>query len=328
MTTGAFFSHLVIKSFGNRLPPLAFEIASQTTTGDITIEGLRHAGSGGSGERGDMRRKNARLIGLAPLLVVATGATASLGMASASPVASMVSEAQAPRIDVPGPHGITRKTPCNKSWRSTNWSGYAVNCATFTSVSGSWTVPTVTAVPHSKKAVQYSATWVGIDGFDYGDDNLIQAGTEQDWIDGTPFYRAWWEILPADETIIPSISVHPGDVMAVSITQGSPDWTITVTDTTRGQSFTTQEPFGGVRSSAEWIQEAPTVGGGIASLAHDSTVEFDELTANGANPGLTGTNAGVMVKGGKDISTPSAPNAQGNGFAVAYGKVAPPVPTS
>jgi hypothetical protein len=275
-----------------------------------------------------MRGTNAWLIGLAPLLFVATVASTSLGTVSASPMASVVSEAQAPRIDVPGPHGITKKTPCNQSWRSRNWSGYAVNCATFTSVAGSWTVPTVTAVPHSKKAVQFSSTWVGIDGFNYGDDNLIQAGTEEDWIDGTPLYRAWWEILPAYETIIPSISVRPGDVMTVSITQGSPDWTITVTDTTLDQSFTTQQPFGGVRSSAEWIQEAPTVAGRIAPLAHDSTVEFDELSANGANPGLTGANAGVMVKGKKDISTPSAPNVQGNGFAVAYGDVAPPVPTS
>jgi hypothetical protein len=169
---------------------------------------------------------------------------------------------------------------------------------------------------------------VGIDGFNYGDDNLIQAGTEQNWVDGTPHYSAWWEILPTNETLIPSISVHPGDVMTVSITEGSPEWTITVTDATRGQSFTCQELFDGVRSSAEWIQEAPTVGGRIAPLAHDSTVEFYDLTANGANPGLTTANAGVMVKGGKRISTPSAPNAQGNGFAVAYGKVAPPVPTT
>jgi hypothetical protein len=275
-----------------------------------------------------MGRRNARLIGLAPLLFVATAATLALGMGSASPVASVASEAHAPRVDVPGPHGITKRTPCNESWKSTNWSGYAENCATFTSVSGSWTVPTVTAVPHSKKKVQYSATWVGIDGFDYGDHNLIQAGTEEDWNYGTPSYGAWWEILPAGETLIPSISVHPGDVMTVSITEGSPDWTITVMDTTRGQSFTTQQPFSGPQSSAEWIQEAPTVGGRIAALAHDSTVEFDDLSANGANPGLTGANAGVMVKGRKDISTPSAPNAQGNGFAVAYGKVAPPVPPS
>jgi len=200
-----------------------------------------------------------------------------------------------------------------------------VNCATFTSVTGSWTVPSVNA-PHAENAFQYSSTWVGIDGFDRGDDNLIQAGTEQDWMGGTASYQAWWEILPAAETPIPSITVHPDDVMTVSITKGSPNWTITVTDTTTHQSFTTKKAYAGPQSSAEWIQEAPTVGGSIASLAHDSPVVFEGLTADATSPGLTSSNAGKMVKGRKVISIPSAPNATGDGFTVAFGKTAPPPP--
>jgi hypothetical protein len=183
------------------------------------------------------------------------------------------------------------------------------------------------SAPRARSAVQYSSTWVGIDGFHRGDDNLIQAGTEQDWMDGTTSYQAWWEILPAAETLIPSITVHPGDVMSVSITKGAPDWTIIVTDTTTDQSFTTRKPYSGSRSSVEWIEEAPTVGGGIAPVANDSPVVFEGLTANASPPGLTSSEAGEMVKGRKVISIPSAPNSAGDGFSVAFGKTAPPPPS-
>ncbi len=273
-----------------------------------------------------MRRITTRGFGLFALLL-ATTATASPEAASVGQPASAVSQSHAPRIAVPGPGGSSATTPCNEPWKSSNWSGYAVNCATFTSVTGSWTVPSVSN-PLGKKVAQYSSSWVGIDGFDRGDDNLIQAGTEQDWIDGTASYDAWWEILPAPETLIPSITVRPGDVMTVSITQGSPDWTITIADTTTHKSFTTERSYAGPQSSAEWIQEAPTVGGRIASLARDSPIVFEDLTANDAPPGLTSSEAGKMVKHRKVISIPSGPNAAGDGFTVVFGKTAPAPPPS
>lgn len=270
-----------------------------------------------------MSQSRARRFGLLSLLVFTTSLTgfgaSSLAQTEGAP------GTQAPRIAVPGPTG-TPATATDQPWRARNWSGYALDDSTYTSVAGNWTVPTVIAPTHHKKSRQYSATWVGIDGFN-GGDNLIQAGTEQDWANGTASYGAWWEILPAPETPIPSIKVHPGDHMTVSITQGSPDWTITVTDASTGASFTTKKTYGGDQSSAEWIQEAPTVGRKIATLAHDSTIDFTGLTVNGANPGVTSANAGEMVKAGKVISTPSSPDAGQNGFAVAFGDIAPPPPS-
>src|SRR6185503_10225868 len=54
---------------------------------------------------------------------------------------------------------------------STNWSGYAATGGTYTSVTGTWTVPTVSATTAGA-----DATWVGIGGINSTD--LIQAGTE------------------------------------------------------------------------------------------------------------------------------------------------------
>jgi hypothetical protein len=269
-----------------------------------------------------MRRGAAKRCGYVSLMILATTALGTLGGGSLSQAASTLSGTHAPRIPIPGPGG-SRATTADDQWASRNWSGYAIDTGTYTSVTGSWTVPSVIApTTHTRKAY-YSSTWVGIDGFN--DDDLIQAGTEQDWIGGSAFYQSWWEILPNYEMPISSISVNPGDVMTVSITQGTPLWNITVTDTTNGQSFSTEQKYSGPMSSAEWIQEAPTVGVHIARLADDGTVDFDHCLANGVNPAFTVSDSGVMAKkrGRVVISTPSPPNPEGDGFAVAFGDSEP-----
>jgi Peptidase A4 family len=211
----------------------------------------------------------------------------------------------------------------NAGWASSNWSGYAKTGA-YTSVTAAWVVPSVA----SSRQATYSSQWVGIDGFNNA--NLIQTGTEADFYNGSAHYAAWWEILPAAETVIPSITVHPGDHMSASITKGSgSSWTITITDTTTGRSSTTQHTYSGPGTSAEWIEEAPSVGGRIALLAHYSSPDtFDPGTANGGNPGLTAADGGVMIQRNRQVSTPSVPDGDADGFNMSYGSTAPPPPGS
>ncbi len=192
--------------------------------------------------------------------------------------------------------GVTNSTNRSATWASSNWSGYA-ETGTFTSITGSWTVPTVTsgaATPsqagvglggrgssRSSTSAWYSATWLGVDG--YNNSDLIQTGTEQDYYDGSAHYSAWWEILPAAETSI-SHSVSPGDSMTATIVKTSTevtvgsggrrgrttteyDWQITLKDVTQGWSFTTTQAYSGPGTSAEWIVEAPEVNGQVASLS-------------------------------------------------------------
>ena len=269
-----------------------------------------------------------------PMVALASvTATTTEVPAWAGTTATSAATSEAPRVSVPTPtpsrrpEAATAFNPC-QNWAARNWSGYCIIGGGYTSVSGTWTVPTVnTPVKKAqRRRYQYSGTWVGIDGVTNSD--LIQAGTEQDYLRGQTFYQAWWEILPAAETPIASVSVHPGDSITVSITQGSPTWTITLTNNTTHQSFTTHQPYSGPRTSVEWVQEAPTVNRRIATLADDSTFAFDDATVNGSSAGLISSEAGVMYKGGKFLSTPSAPNPEQDGFAVAYGSVAPPAPSS
>ena len=208
-------------------------------------------------------------------------------------------------------------------WSSSNWSGYAVTSTgtPFTSITGTWKVPAVSPT----KTATYSSNWIGIDGFN--NSSLIQTGTESDYYSRSAHYAVWWEILPAAETPITTMTVHPGDVMTASITRGvNSVWTITIADASTGQSSTTIHTYTGPLTSAEWIEEAPTIGGRVATLAHYGSATFDPGTANGLTPGFTAADSGAMVQKGVQVSTPSVPDVEADGFNVAYGSTAPSAP--
>jgi hypothetical protein len=246
--------------------------------------------------------------------VFVTGALLSLFSASGATV-SPSSIIHAPRIG--------ERPVKGSGWASSNWSGYAKTGTTYSSATAQWTVP---AVSPSQKAT-YSSSWVGIDGFN--NSNLIQTGTEQDFYQGAAHYNAWWEILPAAETPISTLTVHPGDRMTASITKGSgSSWTIAISDTSTGQSFSTVQTYTGPQSSVEWVQEAPSIGGHVATLAQFSQTTFDPGTANGKNPGLTANDGGVMIQKHLQVSTPSSPDRDTDGFTVSYGSTAPAPPSS
>ena len=263
----------------------------------------------------------------------------------------------APVITHPARHvtaGHAQGSASSAAWAASNWSGYA-ETGTFTSVSGSWTVPTVTAGATSGRGFRffrhstnawYSAAWLGIDGFN--DSSLIQTGTEHDFYNGSAHYSAWWEILPAAETVIPK-PVAAGDVMSATITETATMvnskhmWTITLADTTENWSFTTSQAYSGAGSSAEWIVEAPSVNGQIATLAHyafpggaATAGDFNGAkvasTIGGALSGaglVYANDAGVMIQNNAQVSTPGPQDQPAEtAFNALYGATAPPAPTS
>ncbi len=212
--------------------------------------------------------------------------------------------------------------PGDLGWYSSNWAGYALAGGRHTSVSAQWTVPAVSATARPG----YSALWVGIDGFT--NDALIQAGTEADFYSGAAHYSAWWEILPAPAVTIRSLPVRAGDRVSVTITRVSAGrWRITVRDARSG-SYTTTRAYAGPATSAEWIEEAPIVEGRATRLAAHATVVFDSATLDGRNPNLGAENGGAMIRRGVLVDTPSAPDTDRNGFALAQQPVPPSPPGS
>ncbi len=162
---------------------------------------------------------------------------------------------------------------------STNWSGYAGTAGTYTSAAASWTQPSVTC----SRGDQYSAFWVGIDGYSSG--TVEQTGTEADCVGRTAEYSAWYEMYPGPSENYPN-TVRPGDHLSASVTYlGSNAFRLTIADSTEGWTQTTTHSLAGAaRSSAEVIVEAPccTFSGGILPLADFGTVSFTGSQANGS----------------------------------------------
>ncbi|WP_206885789.1 G1 family glutamic endopeptidase [Alicyclobacillus mali (ex Roth et al. 2021)] len=260
---------------------------------------------------------------LATASLFAAGALAAWPHISAAPAAPAIYHAPRQALSpntAPKPNSIQASS---FGWSASNWSGYAVTGSTYNDITGNWIVP---AVSPSKKNT-YSSSWIGIDGFNNSD--LIQTGTEQDYVNGHAQYDAWWEILPAPETVISSMTIAPGDHMSAHIhNNGNGTWTITLTDVTRNETFSTTQSYSGPGSSAEWIQEAPEIGGRIATLANYGETTFDPGTVNGGNPGLTMSDGGYMVQNNAVVSVPSAPDSDTDGFNVAYGSNQPSPPAS
>lgn len=280
------------------------------------------------------------VLGSSSLLMIPTAMAAPMGHAVSMPVKASHVRTSA---------GRTRST-----WAASNWSGYA-EAGTFTGVSGTWIVPQVS----STKSATYSSAWIGVDGFN--NSNLIQTGTEEDYYNGAAHYNAWWEILPAAETAISTSSypVSPGDRMSAQIWEtsttvstgrlrhGSTEhvWQIAISDTTEGWHFQTGQAYNGPGTSAEWILEAPSVGGKIATLnpyiinAPAGVADFDNAgtlsTIAGSsapaykNAGLSYNNdAGAMIQNNVQVSTPGHPDGSSNAFNVQYGSNAPAIPAS
>jgi hypothetical protein len=211
---------------------------------------------------------------------------------------------------------------------SPSWSGYVLKRSkSITYVSGVWTVPRV------NPRVGDSAIWVGIDGLD--NSNLIQTGTDQEYIRRESFYYyAWWEILPANKTeqVITSIAVSPGDRMFAVISKSGRlhKWRIQITDLTTQAKFETTRTYDGPSKTADWIVEAPSVSGQPEPLAHYGEVQFSGPyihTEDGggiaalAFPG----DAYAMVENGKQVSTPSKTDIYSD-FNVRYGSKQPAPP--
>jgi hypothetical protein len=217
--------------------------------------------------------------------------------------------------------------------QSSNWFGYNQGTlekgnTLFTSITGDWTVPTVTQ--HNSGQAESSSNWIGIGGgcidagCTLGDPSLIQTGTEQD-VDasGKASYSAWWEIIPVPSVAISNFPVSPGDRMHADITElvpGSNVWTIKLQNLTKGNTFTQTVPYASTHATAEWIEETPTLigtdGVGLASLPNLSNPSFGNATVNGANANLQSSEAIQLIDSNSNvIGTPSAPNSTHDGFS-------------
>jgi hypothetical protein len=232
-----------------------------------------------------------------------------IGGASALVVALAIGASPAPA------HSVTRHAPKRAFGRSTstNWSGYSIDGSSATGVVGTWIQPAVSCGIGENS---WSSPWVGIDGDN--SNTVEQTGTDSDCQNGKPLYYAWYEMYPKSLVQIP-ITVTAGDSFTGSVTYSSGGFSLTLTDNTTHQSYTTtQSSKRARRTSVEWIMEGPSNG----VLSNFGNVPFSSATAtiNGqaTNPGASNANAITMVNGqGTPRATPSGVTG-GTAFSVSW----------
>ena len=207
-----------------------------------------------------------------------------------------------------------------------NWAGYAVETSlssplngAVTDVKGSWTVP---AVNCASSPNSYSSFWIGIDGYSSG--TVEQIGTDSDCNSKKAVYYAWYEMYPAYPVNL-NIKVSPGDTINAEVQYvGNNQFKLTLTNKKTSYS-TTQTLSGAARSSAEWIAEAPSVGGSITNLANFGRVYFTgcQVTLNGhtgpINDNAWQSDAITMVtRNGIVKAQPSSVSKDGSAFSVTW----------
>jgi hypothetical protein len=217
-------------------------------------------------------------------------------------------------------HGPRKSRAQDGTETSTNWSGgvvFAPSGKPFSWIEGDWVVPNVDAPTENQW--YYCASWIGIDGDGSGD--VCQIGFECEvYRSGSSITRnvyPWFEWFPTYEMKITNFSASPGDMITALLctsgagaTDASAYFTNRTTGATTSLSFTAPSGTSLVGNSAEWVVEAPTVGGQQSAMADYGEVFFSVCeafagTIGGGGTtvnGGTGDNINMNDGGGHEVS--------------------------
>ncbi len=103
-------------------------------------------------------------------------------------------------------------------------------------------------------------------------------------------------------------------------------WSIVLTDTTQGWTFSQSFPYTTPGLSAEWIEEAPTVNNSQSTMANYGSATFTNLSAAGTNLGAAQSYPVYLVNSsGAIVSYPGNFNSATHSFSTYYGSPAPQV---
>lgn len=171
---------------------------------------------------------------------------------------------------------------------------------TFAFISGQWTVPNVIPAGASDSIC---ACWVGIDGGGEDSNDILQAGTTQEFVGTIPFVPpfqsyAWFEWYPAPPATITNFAVSAGDTIYCTICANSPTEAIVrLLNVTSGvatvfiKSAPKKTQLAG--DTAEWVIEAPIDSG--MDLGRFGDVYFDSCIAGTTSGQLLFAGDGALV---------------------------------
>jgi len=210
--------------------------------------------------------------------------------------------------------------PTTTSNSTINWAGYVATNGQFSGISGSWTMPNVSANSNASE-LSADATWIGIGGVDSND--LIQTGTQNIVnSNGQVTSSAFYELLPNNSVTIPNFNVNPGDSITANLKYiGNNLWTINITNNTTNQTYSTTVSYDSSQSSAEWVEEDPSLSNGQIPLDNFNNVIFSNGSTieDGNLLSISGSNAtpvNMVNNQGRVLASASSLNNNGSGFSV------------
>ncbi|KAI1075787.1 peptidase A4 family-domain-containing protein [Whalleya microplaca] len=177
---------------------------------------------------------------------------------------------------------------------SSNWAGAVLIGTGYTSVKGTFVVPTPKTPSGGSSSKEYSASaWVGIDG-DTCATAILQTGIDFTVKGSSVSYDAWYEWYPdyVSAYDFSGIPISAGDTITVTVTASSKSaGTAVIENVSTGK--TVSHSFSGESDSlcetnAEWIVEDYSSGGSLVSFADFGSVEFTGATVNGAAADVSG----------------------------------------
>lgn len=257
-----------------------------------------------------------RAAGVSALALLAA-CTCGAATASADAVTGAVTTTAAAVARPALGHSNHRTRPPGKtaSVTSTNWAGYvAAGAGPYTSVSASWTEPTVTCNTNG-----IVAFWVGLDG--YGSSTVEQDGTGVDCTHGSPQAFAWWETYPANAIQQYRDPVSPGDHLSSTVTSEPGGlYDLVLTDSTRGWTERQQAHLAGANdASAEIVAEAVSTDRGITALPDFHTLGFTGARIDGASLQAVGAMPVDMTdSSGSSVIAVTQPADSAGDFQVRY----------
>ncbi|CAG8949138.1 hypothetical protein HYFRA_00004760 [Hymenoscyphus fraxineus] len=171
---------------------------------------------------------------------------------------------------------------------SGNWAGAVLIGTGYTSVTGTFTVPSPTTAGSG-------SAWVGIDGDTCGT-AILQTGIDWTRSGSRVTYDAWYEWYPDYAYNFNGISLAAGNVVTVTVTaNGKAGGTATIHNQSSGQTvthtFSNEASLGSLcEYNAEWIVEDFDSGGSQVSFANFGTVSFTGASAvkSGQTVGVSG----------------------------------------
>ncbi|SPF53194.1 Peptidase A4 family [Candidatus Desulfosporosinus infrequens] len=215
----------------------------------------------------------------------------------------------------------TTSIPPADTAESENWAGYIDSPSSssgYTSVSGSWIVPNISARQQNAAAAQ----WIGLGGSSSPD--LLQMGTSEQLKNGQIVTEVFWEKLPAPAQTVMTVPI--GSTINATISpsaNSSLTWNLTFTVNGQTQTIhpvTLDSSYAqGIGTSAEWISEEPsTQNDQLVPLAYMGTVSYQAALVNDQALSSEGNQVqpiALVSSHGNILIAPSALGTDGESFS-------------